>query len=167
MANPRSSAAGYSILFFLASALAFVMLATDTNLRTDFGTVSSGYYVHWYVVLVAGIATLAGGALLVATRTRRAILGGIVGSGLLALIIVGDIFTYSQVGSGSASDFAKYLFGVTYYGGDIRYLYDALLGVYLATFVVGLILLSLSGRERPPPAMPWKDAQTDSQKPPE
>lgn len=116
------------------------MLATDNNLRTDFGTVTSGYYLHWYVVLITGLADLAGAALLATLATRKAILGGVVGSGLLALVFVGDILTYSQVGFSSPSSFADYLFGITYYGGNIRYLYDLLVAVYLATFVGGLIL---------------------------
>ena len=140
MSAKRLGARIYSLPFFLAFVLSIVMLATDNNLRTDFGTVTSGYYLHWYVVLIAGLADLAGAALLATLATRKAILGGVIGSGLLALVFVGDIFTYSQVGFSSPTSFADYLFGITYYGGDIRYLYDLLLAVYLATFVGGLVL---------------------------
>lgn len=141
----------YSLAFFLAFALSLLMLATDNNLRTDFGTVTSGYYLHWYVILVAALADLVGAILLVVLATRRAILGGVVGSGLLALIFLGDIFTYSQVGFTSATSFADYLFGITYYGGDIRYLYDLLLAVYLGTFIGGLILFWKTRELRPAP----------------
>lgn len=140
MSAKRLGARIYSLPFFLAFVLSIVMLATDNNLRTDFGTVTSGYYLHWYVVLITGLADLAGAALLATLATRKAILGGVVGSGLLALVFVGDILTYSQVGFSSPSSFADYLFGITYYGGNIRYLYDLLVAVYLATFVGGLIL---------------------------
>ncbi len=134
----------YSVLFFLGFALGVVMLLTDKNLQTNFGTVNQGYYFHWYVVLVATLAEAAGALLLLVHPTRRALLGGIVGSGLLALIFVGDIATYSIVGFSSASSFADYLFGIDYYGGNIRYLYDLLLGVYLASFVVGLVAYRLT-----------------------
>ncbi len=149
----------YSVPFLLAFALSLVMLATDKNLRTDFGSVTSGYYLHWYVVLIAGLADLAGAILLATLATRRAILGGVVGSGLLTLVFVGDVFTYSQVGFSSAGSFADYLFGITYYGGDIRYLYDLLLAVYIGTFLVGLILYwrtrePTAGSQTSPPSAP-------------
>lgn len=140
--EPRARiAAVYSVPFFLAFALSVVMLLTDTNLQTDFGTVTSGYYFHWYVILITALVDLAGAVLLVAVRSRIAIKAGVVGSGLLALIFLGDVFTYSRVGFSSASSFANYLFGVTYYGGDIRYLYDLIVAVYLVAFVFGLIIL--------------------------
>ncbi|MFZ0699048.1 MAG: hypothetical protein WAN74_02485 [Thermoplasmata archaeon] len=138
----------YSLPFFLAFVLSVVMLATDKNLQTNFGTVSSGYYFHWYVVLVAAVAAIAGAVLLLVVRSRAAFIGGVIGSGLLAAIFLGDIFTYSQVGFSSMTDFANYLFGITYYGGNIRYLYDVLLAVYLATFFFGLVALALTRRSR-------------------
>ncbi len=131
----------YSGFFALAFALSVVMLVTDSNLRTDFGTLTSGYFSHWYVVLVTAVADLIGAALLGALASRRAIQGGVIGSGLLALVFVGDIFTYGSVGFASATSFAQYLFGLTYYGGDIRYLYDIVLAVYLAAFVYGVAAL--------------------------
>lgn len=149
MTRNRGMAVAYSGFFFLAFALSSVMLLTDTNLRTDFGTMSSGYYLHWYVVLVTAIADFVGAALLVAVGSRKAIQGGMVGAGLLALIFVGDIFTYGSVGFASPSDFANYLFGVTYYGGDIRYLYDVLLAVYLAAFVFGAVAFWRTRKESP------------------
>ena len=145
----------YGVFFLVAFGLTVVMLWTDTNLRTDFGTVSSGYYAHWYVVLVTGLADLLGAGLLLALRSRRALQAGVAGSGLLALIFVGDILTYSQVGFSSASQFADYLFGVTYYGGDIRYLYDALLAFYVATFLVGIVLVRTSREPSKPAPKPW------------
>jgi hypothetical protein len=136
----------YSIPFFLAFALSVVMLVTDTNLRTNFGSISSGYYFHWYVVLATAVADLLGAVLLVLVRSRTAFKAGVLGSGLLALIFLGDIATYSQVGFASAADFANYLFGITYYGGDVRYLYDALVAVYIFSFLFGLIVLTLTRR---------------------
>jgi hypothetical protein len=131
----------YSLAFFVLFVLSVVMLITDKNLQTDFGTVTNGYYLHWYAVLVTAVVDLAGGILLVLLRTRTVYKLGVVGSGLLAAFLVGDVFTYNQVGFSSASSFANYLFGVTYFGGDVRYLYDLLLAAYIGTFLFGLISL--------------------------
>ncbi len=131
----------YGLLFLLAGVLSVVMLVTDKNLQTDFGTVSSGYYLHWYGVLAMAVADFAGAALLLLFRSRAMIKLGTVGSGLLAVANLGVILTYAQVGFSTATSFAQYLFGITYYGGDVRYLYDLVLGVYLATFVTGLVCL--------------------------
>ncbi|MGA8603631.1 MAG: hypothetical protein WB788_01005 [Thermoplasmata archaeon] len=139
----------FSAAFGLAFALSVVMLVTDTNLQTDFGTVSSGYYVHWYVILGTAVADLIGVALLLLLRSRTAVKLCTVGSGLLVAVFLGAIFTYSQVGFASATDFANYLFGVTYSGGDIRYLYDILLAVYIATFLGGAVGLLMSRRPAP------------------
>jgi len=134
----------YSLPFFLAFALSVVMLITDTNLRTDFGAMSSGYYSHWYVVLGTAVADLGGAIVLLLVRSRLAFKLGVVGSGLLTVLFFAVILTYSQVGFASATDFANYLFGITYSGGDIRYLYDVLLAVYFATFLGGIAVLGLT-----------------------
>jgi hypothetical protein len=134
----------YSLPFWLGAGLAVLMLATDKNLQTDFGTISSGYFVHWYAVLAIAIADVVGAVLLLWTRSRTAVKVGVVGSGLLSVALLAVIFTYSQVGFASAGAFANYLFGVTYYGGDLRYLYDALLGTELGTCAVGVVGLVLT-----------------------
>ena len=146
----------YSIAFFVAFALGVVMLVTDKNLRTNFGYMSSGYFLHWYVILLVTIATVVGGALLVLVRSRMSVKAGVAGSGLIVAIFLGDILTYGEVGNGffkSPSSFANYLFGVTYYGGDIRFLYDAMLGVYIAAFIAGIVLLSTT-RKNPASSAP-------------
>jgi hypothetical protein len=149
LANPKL----YSLPFLLAFALSVIMLVTDKNLQTNFGMVTSGYYLHWYVILVTAIADLVGAVLLLVVPSRMGIKLGVLGSGLLIAIFLGDILTYNIVGFSSASDFANYLFGVTYFGGDIRYLYDVLLAVYILTFLYGLVALVLTrrGRQTPPP----------------
>ena len=144
----RTMYALYGIPFLLAFVLSIVMVTTDKNLQTDFGTLSSGYYFHWYVVLATAVIEVLGAVLLFVVRSRLALKAGIVGSGLLAIIFLGDVFTYTQVGFSSASDFANYLFGVTYSGGDIRYLYDVLVAVYIATFLWGIVTL-MRTREAP------------------
>jgi len=145
----------YGVLFAAATIVSAVMLVTDTNLRTDFGTLTSGYYLHWYVILITAVADLIGAVGLWVVGSRRAVRAGVIASGLLILILVGAIFTYSSVGFSTAGDFANYLFGITYYGGNIRYLYDLLLGIYIVTFGSGLGLLALRpSRNAPAPSQP-------------
>ncbi|MCI4358561.1 MAG: hypothetical protein L3J95_02330 [Thermoplasmata archaeon] len=156
----------YSLPFLLAFGLSAVMLLTDTNLRIDFGAIQSGYYSHWYVVLVMGLADLVGPGLLLATRSRTSVKLGVLGSGPLFAIWVGDIFTYSQGGFGSATSFANYLFEITYYGGDVRYLYDAILAVYLITFLLGLTLLLTSRPGSKAPTQAWVGAGSKPPSPP-
>lgn len=160
--SKRMFRALYSLAFLLAAALSFVMLATDQNLQTDFGTMSGGYFLHWYVVLATGVADLVGAALLLVLRNRTAVKLGVVGSALLTLMFVGVIATYAQVGFASASDFAQYLFGVTYFGGDIRYLYDVLLATYIGTFVSGVVGLALTRKSRAPAANGAANAGTST-----
>jgi len=143
----------YSGTFVVALVLSVVMLMTDTNLRTDFGTMSSGYYFHWYVILGTAVADLLAVVLLLALRSRIAVKLCVAGSGLLVVLFVSAVFTYSQVGFASAGDFANYLFGITNYGGDIQYLYDVLLAVYVATFLWGVAGLMISrGATATPPS---------------
>lgn len=142
----------YSLGFFLAAGLSILMLITDKNLQTDFGTVPA-YYVHWYAILAMAVADLAGAVLLLLLRSRTAVKLGVVGSGLLIVALLGAILTWQQVGFGSASDFAQYLFGITYYGGDVRYLYDVLLATYIGTFLAGVVGLAVT-RARKEPTSP-------------
>lgn len=130
----------YALFFLAALGLTIVMLETDKNLQTDFGTVSSGYFLHWYVVLATGVADLAGAVGLLVWPSRLTIKAGALGSGLMVLVFLGSIATYSQVGFSSAAEMARYLFGIDYYGGDIRYLFDAVLLTYAVTLVAGLVL---------------------------
>ena len=129
----------YSAAFVVAAGLSVLMLITDKNLQTDFGSVSSGYFEQWYLILATAVADIVGAVVLLVLRSRRAVLAGVVGSGALVLFLLAGIFTYHQVGFASADQMANYLFGVSYYGGDIRYLYDALLATYIATFVAGIV----------------------------
>jgi len=147
MENPTAKSAFpivYSLPFFVAFGLSVLMLATDKNLQTNFGAVSSGYFLHWYIVAATAAADLVGAFLLLFLRSRTAVKLGTLGSGLLIVLFLGVVFTYQQVGFASAFDFAQYLFGVTYYGGDIRYLYDALLATYIGTFLLGVVALAVT-----------------------
>ena len=144
----QEAARSYVPFFLLAFALSVAILLTDRNLRTSFGPVSHGDHTLLYVLLVTALADLVAASLLLFVPVRRAILGGTAGAGLQVLVLTGDILAYREVGFATAADFARYLLGVTYYGGDVRYLYDVLLSVYLVTFVAGLLFLTVA-RTRP------------------
>ena len=134
----------YSLAFLAAAGLSVLMLMTDKNLQTDFGTMSSGYFSHWYAVLAMAVADVVAAGLLLLLRSRVSVKLAVVGSGVLTVALLGAILTYQQVGFASAMDFANYLFGVTYFGGDIRYLYDILLATDIAAFVGGIVGLALT-----------------------
>jgi len=144
----------YAAPFALAFGLTVLMLVTDKNLQTNFGTVSSGYYLHWWGVLVTAVADLVAIGLLLLLRSRTSVKIGTIGSGLLIVAFLGVILSYSQVGFASAMQFAQYLFGVTYYGGNLRYLYDVVLATYFGTFALGIagLLLTRNDAERGAPA---------------
>lgn len=137
-------AAGYSLPFLVAFGLSVVMLVTDKNLQNDFGLVNP-YYIHWYGVLVTAAIDLVGAGLLLAVRTRLMVKVGVLGSTLLAISLVAVVFTPGSAGFGSPSAYAQYLFGETSnFGNNIRYLYDVLLGTYVATAVGGALALALT-----------------------
>ncbi len=112
-----------------------IILFTDKNLQTDFGSVHP-YYLHWYGLLVTGVVD-AGGAVAVYLYPTRKITAAAAGwSVFMALFQVADIATYKLVGFSSPYQFAEYLFGLTHYPGALPYvpgLYDLLLLLYVAT----------------------------------
>ncbi len=154
MDDPRSKSwfpVIYALPFLVAFGLSVWMLASDMNLQTDFGT-KAKYFLHWYVILVTAVADFAAVVGLILLRSRLAVKLGVAGSGLLALVYVGAIFTYSQVGFSNATQMADYLFGVNYYGGDVRYLYTTVLATYVFTFLLGLVGLWLTRRSKGAPS---------------
>jgi hypothetical protein len=141
----------FALLLLIDFVIVLVMLFTDQNLQTDFGG-SAKYYSHWYGLLAEGLVDLVGAVVLVAlvaapamkgrpvSSRRWLVLGGVVWSLVAFLANVAIVETYSQVGFRSASEFAKYLFGVTPYPGALSYipwLYDLLLAAYVVTLIVG------------------------------
>jgi len=128
----------------LAFAITLAILVTDKNLQTDFGTVSP-YYLHWYVMLFSAIVDAAGVILLIGSGSSR--LRALVAfwCAFMAVLMVADIATYRLVGFSSPSQFAQYLFGLSFYRGALSYvpgLYDAL----FAVFVVGLVIATVLKR---------------------
>jgi hypothetical protein len=155
--SPQSDSASMvlGVLLIVDFLLTVVMLATDKNLQTDFGS-QSAYYSHWYGVLVMGLVDLVGAlvVLMVAAPSMRARCPSFLrrnaatvalGWSVLAILaMVGIVETYSAVGFPSASEFAKYLFGVSAYpgaGSYIPWLYDALLVAYVVTAIVAAMAM--------------------------
>ncbi len=135
-------------LFIVAFVVAVIILLTDKNLQTDFG-IHTRYFIHWYGMLVIAIVALIAGAILLTTKKRNLGLAGTMGSAFIALFLVGDLATYSQVGFASVSQFATYLFGVTKYPGSLSYIpgmYDLLFILFVLTAVTGAI--SLRGNKK-------------------
>ena len=130
-------------LFIVAFIVAVVILLTDMNLQTDFG-IHARYFIHWYGMLVIAIVALIAGIILLTTKKRSLGLAGTIGSALIALFLVGDLATYSQVGFTSVAQFATYLFGITKYPGTLSYMpgmYDLLLILFILAAIAGAISL--------------------------
>jgi len=145
----------FGSLLILDFILVIVMLATDKNLQTDFGS-SSAYYIHWYAGLGIGVITLLAALFILATAgrttadgkptgmSRLGVLGGTAWAWLVVVGLFGVVATYSQVGFASASQFARYLFGVSAYPGSLSYipwLYDVVIAVYILSAIVGVVAL--------------------------
>jgi hypothetical protein len=154
--------AAFSAFLFLDFVLVLVMLATDKNLQTDFGSVSP-YYLHWYGLLAEGVIDLLVAVVLVVSVVRPAmrdtplqsrrgiVVGAVVWTALAIIANVAIVATYSQVGFKTESKFEMYLFGTTAYPGALSYipwLYDLLLAVYVVTLAVGIVA-SLRVRAKP------------------
>jgi hypothetical protein len=130
-------------LFIVAFIVAVVILLTDMNLQTDFG-IHARYFIHWYGMLVIAIVALIAGIILLTTKKRSLGLAGTIGSALIAMFLVGDLATYSQVGFTSVAQFATYLFGITKYPGTLSYMpgmYDLLLILFILAAIAGAISL--------------------------
>lgn len=131
------------LIFILAFLVALTILFTDKNLQTDFG-IQHPYFIHWYGMLTIAIVSLIAGAVLLVQGRRSLGLAGTIGSSLLALFLIADLATYSQVGFKSVSQFATYLFGVMKYPGSLSYipgLYDLLFALFVIGAIVGVISL--------------------------
>jgi len=126
--------------------ITMVILFTDKNLQTDFGSVKP-YFIHWYGMLVTGIIDIFGAVIIIAKPARVYQKVGTVGSALLAVFLVADLATYKMVGLSSVSQFATYLFGFSHYPGSKPYipgLYDILFLFYIITAITGVFILRSS-----------------------
>jgi hypothetical protein len=156
MADPTPASMrrlAFGALLIVDFLLVAVMLATDKNLQTDFGS-QPAYYVHWWGLLALGVLDLLLGALLVAAefppvqgwlpgaRRKYLHLGAVLWTILSVVAMLGIVETYSQVGFQSMSQFEQYLFGVSAYPGALSYipwLYDLLVAASALTALVGIV----------------------------
>ncbi|GGM72536.1 hypothetical protein GCM10007108_08340 [Thermogymnomonas acidicola] len=132
---------GVSIVYLVAFIVTLVILFTDHNLQTDFGTVKP-YFIHWYGLLITGIVSLIGFGILLAMGSKvwRAV--SVAWSLFMVLFMIADIATYSMVGFSSPLQFARYLFGVTKYPGTLSYipgLYDLLFAIYVVSLGLAVV----------------------------
>lgn len=149
MADTRNSGSRIVIaqaaLIYAAFAVTLAVLFTDKNLQTNFGLVKTGYFLHWYGLLATAVIDVVGASILILKRTRGFSIAGTIGTLVLALFLVFDMFTYSMVGGGyftSYSQFGSYLFGFSKLSGSLSYipgLFDVLFAVYVAAFIAGII----------------------------
>jgi len=125
------------VLLLALFLITLVILFTDKNLQTDFGSVKP-YYVHWYGLLATSLVDLIGAILLFAkpTRSLLRLAGG--WCVLMTLFLILDVFTYKQVGFSTIGEFARYLFVPVFYDSSLFYipgLYDLLLVLYIISAV--------------------------------
>ncbi len=140
-----------SLIIYIAFIITLVILFTDHNLMNDFGIkiyMFEGYFLHWWGLLITGIIDVIGASILLLYHTKKLVKVGIIGTSLLALFQVLDIFTYSMLKAGlTASQFATYLFGFSKYPSTEPYIpgmYDILLIVYIIASITGVFVLSKS-----------------------
>jgi hypothetical protein len=142
----------FGALILIDFLLVLVMLATDMNLQTDFGT-SARYFAHWYGLLAEGILDLLvalavlGNATMPSMwnqrpgRVKKIVTAALVWVILAIFADLAIVFSWQQVGFTSMNQFAMYLFDTASpaSGGYIPWLYDALLAAYIVTAVVGVL----------------------------
>jgi hypothetical protein len=145
----------FGVVLLVELVLVVVMLVTDKNLQTDFGT-QSPYYYHWYGVLAMGVVDLLLALGLLGTSSmrasksmspaaqRRLVMSALAWTVIAIVAMVGIVATYSQVGFSTPGQFAQYLFGVTPYAGAQSYLpwlYDLMLALYVVATAVGALAM--------------------------
>jgi hypothetical protein len=128
-----------SVLLFIITVIALIILITDKNLQTDFGAVKP-YYYHWYGLLFLAIFTFVCGILTLSKNSRLSRYSSILGGVIPLIFIIIDVFIlYKSVGFYSYIQFAQYLFGISRYPYSLPYI-PGLFDVYTALLFLELIL---------------------------
>ena len=145
----RRYSAYFSVLFFIQFFITLIILTSDQNLQTDFGTVGK-YFIHWYGLLVSGIVDAVAFGILIFTGRKLFIGLGVIWGTFMAIFQVADILTASSLNVGlTESQFATYLFGLSKYPGALPYipgLYDLLFAIYILIIIVGILFYRMSGK---------------------
>lgn len=140
MEKNRTKNRALVILFFMAFVLESLVLFTDQNLRTDFGTVHP-FFIHWYIFFLLDIVTVLVVIVLLTSRGKLASRIGLAWPIIMVLVMLGDIVTYSSVGFSTPSQFADYLFGFSKYPQTLNYipgLYSMIFIIYVISIMVSL-----------------------------
>ncbi|MGC9294909.1 MAG: hypothetical protein ACP5E8_06500 [Thermoplasmata archaeon] len=139
--NGRFVIAGLFIISFIVD---LVILATDNNLKTDFGSVHP-YFIHWYIFMFLDLITLVTSIYIgFFSSNLNYVKIGLIWSSIMVLIMVGDLLTYSSVGFSAPVQFAYYLFGFSKYPQSLSYipgLYSLLFIVYIFTIIVSIFFI--------------------------
>jgi hypothetical protein len=140
--------AGFFVVQFL---ITLVILLTDMNLRNDFGFYTgSGYFIHWWGLLVTAVVDVLGVGLLIFKPSRTVFKIGAGWSIFMVAFLFGDILLYKEVGFSTPTQFADYLFGFSKYPSTESYypgLYAVLAAIYIIIVIFCLVLI-LSKREK-------------------
>lgn len=140
--------AGFFLVQFL---ITLVILLTDMNLRNDFGIYTgSGYFIHWWGLLVTAVVDVIGVGLLILKPTRTVFKIGSGWSIFMVAFLFGDILLYKEVGFSTPTQFADYLFGFSKYPSTESYypgLYTILAAIYIIIVIFSLLLI-FSKREK-------------------
>ncbi len=142
-AKPSRGRIAISALLFIDFVITAVILVTDKNLQTDFGTTPK-YFLHWDALALTAIVDLVGGVIVLALNARIFTKLAAAWSTFMILFLLADVATYHLVGFSTPGQFASYLFGITMYSGTtagsyIPGLYDLLLGFYVVTAAYAFI----------------------------
>jgi hypothetical protein len=132
-------------LFLVEFLITLVILLTDMNLRNDFTLYTgSGYFIHWWGLLVTALIDLIGVGLLIFKPTKGVFKIGSGWSIFMVAFLFGDILLYKEVGFSTPTQFADYLFGFSKYPGTESYipgLYTILAAIYIAIAIFSLIII--------------------------
>jgi hypothetical protein len=148
--NSRDSKNGRIVisgLYIVSFIIGLVILATDNNLKTDFGYVHP-YFIHWYIFMFLDIITLVTSIYIgFFSSDRNYTKIALIWSSIMVLIMLGDLLTYSSVGFSTPVQFAYYLFGFSKYPQSLSYipgLYSLLFVVYIFTIIVSIFFIRSS-----------------------
>ncbi len=140
-----TSARVLGALMVIGFLITLVILITDDNLKNDFGLYTgSGYFIHWYGLLVTGIIDIIAAIILFLRPSRFCLALGFAWSIVMIAFLFGDTLLYSQVGFSTMSQFEDYLFGLSKLAGSESYypgLYDVLIGLYVVSLIYSGIAL--------------------------
>lgn len=137
-----------AIVYVLCLISTILILYTDRNLQTDFGS-TKPYFIHWYGMVTIAVVEVIAIIILLIRGSRSTLRASAIGSSILAIFLIADIFTYRMAGFNSPQQFATYLFGITRYDNSTSYvpgLYDVLFVLLIITAIASVFSLRKIGK---------------------